>query len=138
VADPDLDAAVHKSVHDALLDVADAQLRALIGTRVYDRVPGPAPAYPYVVIDRIEVGDDSNSCSDASIVHVTVRAISNAYGSIEAKQIGGLIRRALGRPLPIAGHQVSVGAFDAAVYRPSDSPLNTEGVITTHYLVDPL
>ena len=138
-----LDLAAHDAVHDALVDSAQTALQALIGQRVYDRVPAnKLPAYPYVVIDRIEVRDDANVCSYASEVHVTLRVISNAAGSVEAKTIGGLIRPILApedpeENLAIDGFVVSVSAFDLAIYRPADDPLLTEGVLTFTYLVDP-
>lgn len=135
-----LELAVHDAVHDAL--VADATLQTLIGTRVYDRVPAnKVPTFPYVVIGTIEVRDDATTCSNASEVSVTLRAISNAVGSIEAKRIGSRLREILapeeGDNLVIAGYDTAVSAFDAAVYRPSDDPLLTEGVVSFTFLVDP-
>lgn len=135
MADPDLDVALHKAVYDALL--ADAGLIPIVGKRVYDKVPGAAPQYPYIVIDSVEIGDDATTCSDASEVHVTVRAVSNMVGSIEAKRMGGFIRRALGTELTIAGHRTSVGAFDIGLPRAGDRPELTEYVTSFTYLVDP-
>jgi hypothetical protein len=138
VADPGLDAAVHKAVHDALL--GESGLTEIIGGQVYDRVP-PAATAPYASIDSIEVHDDATTCSDASEVHVTVKVWSGGSlqnkGSIEAKKMGGFVRRALGRELQFEGHVTAVGSFDVAVYRPAENDLMTEGVLTFTYLVDP-
>jgi hypothetical protein len=142
-----LEAAAHKAVHDALVDPSETALAAYIAARIYDRVPSGVPRYPYVVIGAIEVRDDANTCSNASEVHATVHVWTSRPdrgadpGSIEAKQIGGLIRKILAPDdasnLDIDGYHVSVSAFDVAVYRPGDDLLLTEGVLSFTFLVDP-
>jgi hypothetical protein len=130
--------AVHKAVHD-ILALPQTALYVLVGGRVFDRVPDPPPGYPYIAIGAIEVLDDSNTCSDASDVHVTLHVWSNAVGTIEAKRIGALVRAALAPAdnLAFDGFTTSVSAFGASVYRPGADPLLTEGVLTFNYLVDP-
>lgn len=129
-----LEAATQKAVHDALV------AGSVLNGRIYDRVPVGA-SYPYAVV-RVEVRDDATTCSNASEVHVTINVFSNAVGSQEAQNAGGLIRSILApddpnENLAIAGYLTTVSAFDVAVYRPGGDPLLTEGVLTFTYLVDP-
>jgi hypothetical protein len=137
-----LETAAHKAIHDALVDPALTELRALIGTRVYDRVP-PTAIYPYVTVS-VEVTDDSNTCSSAFKVQPTVTVNSASVGQVEAETIGGIIRSVLAPHdiadwISIAAHTVVASDFDTAVYRPGDEPgLSTEGVLIFTYLVDPL
>jgi len=135
---PGLTASVHKVVHDALL--AKAGLTALIGTRVYDRVP-PAATPPYVVIGTIQIDDDQTQFSDASEISVTVHVWSAGSttnkGSIEAKKIGGYVRQALATELQFEGHLTTVGHMNVELYRPSEDGLLTEGVLDFRYLADP-
>lgn len=142
-----LEAAAHKGVHDALIAGSEAALAAYVDGRVYDRVPAAPPKYPYLVLD-VDIRDDANTCSNASEVHATVHVYSappypgRDIGSIEAKQIGGLVRKILAPDdgsinLTIEGYHIVVAAFDVAVYRPGDDPLLTEGVLTFTFLVDP-
>lgn len=135
MANPALDLAAHKAVRDAL--VANPDVTEFVGTRVYDRVPAGTVTFPYITIDALEVLDDGNTCSDASELHVTAHIFSNAVGSVEAKRLGGYVRQTLATELAISGHWTSVGVFDAAVYRPAENDLITEGVLTFTYLVDP-
>lgn len=135
-----IEAATLKAVHDALQ--GDSALTAMIGGRVYDRVPANVqPAYPYVVV-AVDVSDDANTCSNASESHATVRIYSNAVGQKEAYLIGGEVRRILAPDDPddtldITGYLVSVARFDVATYRAASDPLVTEGVLVFTYLVDP-
>jgi hypothetical protein len=128
-----LEAAAHKAVHDLLV--------GLSGGRIFDRVPDVAPLYPYITV-RIDVTDDANTCSNASIVHATVTVFSIAVGSQEAQNLGGQVRAILapddpGQNIGIVGYAVSVSGFDAAVYRPGNPANITEGVLSFTYLVDP-
>ena len=135
----------HKAVHDALVTGASpspqATLAAMIGGRVYDKPPGPAPAYPYLVID-VDVRDDATTCALSREVHPTVHVWSNKPGSIEAKTIGGLVTEILAPLDPdeapgIAGYLVHAADLDAEIYRDGGDTLLTEGVLTFTYLVDP-
>lgn len=137
----------HKAVHDALaptsspLTATEAALTALISRRVYDKVPGPAPTYPYIVVD-IDVRDDATTCALSREVHPTVHIWSNQPGSIQAKTIGAYVTELLAPLDPddapaIEGYLVHAADLDAEIYRDGGDTLLTEGVLTFTYLVDP-
>lgn len=137
--------ATHEAVRTALITGTSPSpqttLAGYISSRVYDKVPGPAPAYPYLSVD-VDLVDDATTCSDAAEVHVTVHVWSNTVGSIEAKTIGDLVKEILSDPdageyITITGFIISGGGFDAAIYRDGGQTLLTEGVLTFTYLVDP-
>lgn len=130
--------ATHKAVYNALR--SDIDLFAIIADRVYDRVP-PSAVMPYLTFE-IDVHGDGNTCSDASDAHATVHIWSNALGKVQAEQIAGFVRRALGpddpdNNLTIDGYVTTVSFFDMELYRQSPDELVTEGVLTFTYLVDP-
>lgn len=131
--------AIHKAVHDALL--ANSSLTPYLAGRIYDRVPGMMPTYPYINFE-IETRDDSNTCSDAREVFVTLHIWSNAVGKVQAEEIGALVRQTLAPSDPtshisIDGYQTTVSACSIELYRPSQDTLLTEGVLDFIYLVDP-
>ena len=99
MADPAL--ALQKAVRDALRN--SAPLTALIGTRVYDRVP-QGTAFPFVQIgEDFLLGDDTYG--DFTEATVTVHVYSRAVGKVEAKTIAGVIRDVLAVQLRVAGFQ---------------------------------
>lgn len=130
--------AAHKAMHDALL--ANSDLTALVGTRVYDRVPVVA-TYPYITFE-IDTRDDANTCSNAREVHVTMHIWSNAVGKVEAETIGGIVRPILAPDDPdsnlaITGFVTYSSTCDVEVYRSGLDTLVTEGVLTFTYPTDP-
>lgn len=134
--------AVQNAIYDALTDPGQTALAARIGGRVYDRVSGGQPAYPYLVMSAIEASDISNSCGRSWLVSVTITAWSNAVGrAAEVMTIGGLVREILAPPaapyIPISGYQIVTWQSPVAVYRPGANPLLHEGVVTVSFIVNP-
>lgn len=137
-----LELEVHEALYEALTDPAQTALAALISGRVYDRVPGPQPTYPYLVLSAIEVRDVSNSCGQSWLVSPVVTIWSNAVGrAAEALTIGHLVREILAPAvapfLTLTGYRVSTWQNPATIYRPGSDPLLTEGIVTLTYIVHP-
>lgn len=85
--------ALHKTIRDRLL--ADAAVAAIIGARVFDRVPADVE-FPYANFGEFQRLDDSADCIDGSEIYVTFHAWSRVYGSVEAKRLAAAIVAALG------------------------------------------
>ena len=85
--------AVQKAFKTAL--DASTAVHALIGDRIYDRVPETAQS-PYAVFADWDVTDEGADCDyETSAVTQTIRIFSRDVGTGEAKAITGAIRNAL-------------------------------------------
>jgi len=73
---------------------ADAGVTALVGTRVYDRIPKEAP-FPYVSYGPTDMLSDDAECINGFNIAVQIDVWSRAVGTPEAKRIGNAVRRAL-------------------------------------------
>lgn len=95
-----------------------APLTALIGNRVYDRVPRDAAgkvtaAFPYVSFGPEQTLPDGWDCGTASEIHLQLDAWSRAVGFAEVKKIAGAVRRALDdADLPLADSALVSLEFD--------------------------
>jgi hypothetical protein len=78
---------------------AHAPLAALVGAKVYDRVPANTPP-PYVTITGWQEVEDGTDCMDASEVFFDVQCFSAAVGRPEAARIAGAVKAALHRLKP--------------------------------------
>lgn len=133
---PDLAVAVQLGVREALL--ADPDFVRLQGNaKLYDRVPIGADL-PYTVIGDDEISSDANTCFDSSNVLCAVHVWTGAVGKVEAKRIGGFVKRALDKLIDIDGHDTVAGGFETEVYRPGPDGVLTEGVLLFRYLIDPI
>jgi hypothetical protein len=65
---------------------ASTELAALVGTRIYDRVPSP-PVFPYIVIGLTQGIDQSVACLTDWEVFAQLDIWSRAVGFPEAKRI---------------------------------------------------
>jgi len=86
---------------------ASTALTAIVGTKIYDRVPEkqvngqivPDVASPYISFGPVTVISDDADCIDGIEVTFQLDAWSwgsgLAYGSVQVRQIAGLIRKAL-------------------------------------------
>lgn len=72
----------------------DEAVAALVGTRVYDDVPGGA-AFPYLSIGAMRSRDWSTGDSTGVEVRLTLAAWSRAHGGREAREIAGAVKAAL-------------------------------------------
>lgn len=78
---------------------AHAPLAAIVGAKVYDRVPANT-APPYVTITGWQEIEDGTDCSDASEVFFDVQCYSAQVGRPEAARIAGAVKDALHRLTP--------------------------------------
>lgn len=137
-----VDLAVHEAIYAALTDPAQTALAALIGTRVYDRVPGKGTPFPYVVMSSLDVRDVSNSCGKSYAVGVALTCWANSVGrAAEVLEACGLIRDILipsDNTFPaVAGFRIVTWQGLATVYRDGPNPLLEEGVVTFTYIINP-
>lgn len=74
---------------------ADAAVTALAGDRVYDRVPGPDTAFPYVSLGPCDVVQNDATCIGGADVTLQIDVWSREPGFREAKALAGAVRTAL-------------------------------------------
>jgi hypothetical protein len=86
---------------------ASAELVAMVGTKIYDRVPEklsagvllPDVASPYISFGPVTSIPDDADCIDGEEITFQIDVWSwgagLAYGSVQARQIAGLVKKAL-------------------------------------------
>jgi hypothetical protein len=72
-----------------------AGVTALVGTRVYDRVPSDA-ALPYISFGPVTATSDDADCIDGLSISMQIDVWSTEPGYVEAQAIAGAVRAALG------------------------------------------
>lgn len=139
MSDPAL--ALQAAVRNTL--VGSAAVTALVGTRVYDRVP-PAAVFPYVVIADDQILDDGNTCGDASEafvdIHIWARDVAThpIKGAAFAKEIGEAVRSALATEIVVSGQTTSVGNFEVARNITDPDGITAHRILTFRYLLQPV
>ncbi len=83
---------------------ASAPLSALVGGRIYDRIPDNEPQ-PYVAMASWVARNDGTDCMDASTVEFMILAYSDKPGRKEVAQMADAVTDALNRLQP-AGAEV--------------------------------
>lgn len=78
---------------------AHAPLTAIVGTKVFDRVPAGTVA-PYVTITGWQEIEDGTDCSDASELFFDVQCFSTVVGRPEAARIAAAVKSALHKLAP--------------------------------------
>lgn len=78
---------------------AHAPLAAIVGTKVFDRVPAGTAA-PYVCLSGWQEIEDGTDCMDASEVFFDVQCFSTAVGRPEAARIAAAVKGVLHRLAP--------------------------------------
>ncbi|TPM55348.1 DUF3168 domain-containing protein [Mesorhizobium sp. B2-2-4] len=73
---------------------AVAGVTALIGQRVYDRVPAK-PVFPYVTLGPMDELSEDADCIDGFSIALDINVWSRAVGFPEAKRIGDAVRAGL-------------------------------------------
>lgn len=127
--------AIQKAVVAALK--AAAPVAALVGTRVYDRIPEPA-AYPYVNVGEIQALDDDTDCGPSLEIFMTLHAWSNAFGAVQARDLAAKVRAALHRQALTLDtpHVLTEGEITDVRVFPDPNPALTHAVITYRALVE--
>lgn len=118
---------------------ADAGVTALVGQKIYERVPAGAE-FPYVTLTTGQVIPERADCYKGYEVFRQIDVWSRAVGSPEAQRIAMAIESALdGAPLSLAGYRLHELTLEASPY-----PLTDPDGITTHIpltfraLIDPV
>lgn len=123
------------AIYSAL--AGDSALSALIGDRVYDRVPADTTGkitaeFPYITIPTMQALDDGADCIDGEEVFTDIHVWSRAVGMVEAKRIAAAVKRVLdGTDLDLGNGAalVDIRFQDARFLRDPDG-LTTHAVIT--------
>lgn len=97
---PDSSLPLQVAVVAALRGSAD--LTALVGPRIYDRIPDNQPR-PFVAMASWVVRNDDTDCGDAAAVSMSVLCYSDKPGRQEVGQIAGAVKDALHRLEPDGG-----------------------------------
>jgi len=119
--------------------IAAAAVTALVGARIYDKVPGE-PGYPYCRIGEDQAVGDSNSCADGWEFFATVHSFSRHAISPrpEAKQVNNAVVGALADdsalPAP-AGFAVTLSEMVQSRTFMEDDGVTAHGVVTIRYLI---
>ena len=129
--------ALQRAMHAAL--AADSGVAALVGPRIYDRVPSDA-ASPYLEFGEFQRIDDSVDCIAGSEFYVTLHGWSDAYGSIEAMQLAGAAVDALDRvDLDLApDHRLVEIMFESERIMDDPNGVTTHAVLVFRALTEPV
>jgi len=121
----------------AALNVAGVQ--ALVGTRIWDRVPtGEAGAtYPYASLGPSQIVPDLNPCGDQIELYQQIDWWSRAVGSVEAKSIGAAVCAALAENITVAGFRVVTQTIERVDYRRQPDGLTTMGSLSLYLSLVP-
>lgn len=127
--------AIQKAVVAALK--AAAPVSALVGARVFDRVP-PDAAYPYVNVGEIQLLPEDTDCGESAEVFVTIHVWSNTPGAVQARDLAAKVRAALHRQALTLDdpHVLTEGEITDVRVFADPNPTLTHGVITYRALVE--
>lgn len=115
---------------------AHAPLTAIVGVKVYDRVPANT-APPYVTVTGWQEIEDGTDCMDASEVFFDVQCFSTAVGRPEAARIAGAVKDALHRLTPAtAGWANTEISYRGTQYFTETDGTTTRAVVNFQALAD--
>lgn len=127
--------------------MADAGVIAAFGgdePRIWDDVPADASTghitarFPFVVLgDGDQVLGVSTSCGDLSEVFSQVGVWSRETDFGETRAIAGAIRRRLGTPFALSGHDMVTATFESVFYRKEADGLTRRGIMTFRFQTAP-
>lgn len=117
---------------------ADAALSALVGDRIYDRVPSAA-AFPYVAFGDYQEQPDKADCIDGRECHLTLHVWSRAVGAAEAKRILAALNDLFdgNEALEIGGQTVAAIELESSIASADPDGLTTHGVAIFRLLTEP-
>lgn len=115
---------------------AHAPLKAIVGDKVYDRVP-PNTVPPYVTITGWQEIEDGTDCSDASEVFFDCQCFSAQVGRPEAARIAVAVKAALHRlePATAGWSEVQITYRGTQYFTESDG-ITTRAVVNFQALAD--
>ncbi|MGX1786838.1 DUF3168 domain-containing protein [Bosea sp. NPDC055332] len=115
---------------------AYAPLTAIVGAKVFDRVPAGTAA-PYACLSGWQEIEDGTDCMDASEVFFDVQAFSTQPGRPEAARIAGSVKAALHRLKPAtAGWSETEILYRSTQYFPEPDGTTTRAVVNFQALAD--
>jgi len=115
---------------------AHAPLAAIVGAKVYDRVP-PNTLPPYVCLSGWQEIEDGTDCSDSSEVFFDVQVYSAGVGRPEAAKIASAVKDALHRLTPaITGWGETEIIYRSTQYFVEADNATTRAVVNFQALTD--
>lgn len=111
---------------------ADTELQALVGDRIYDRVPSPVVA-PYITVGDVQIVDDSSACLSLAEYSGQVDCWSEGVGYPEVKRIGAAVVRVLDAKLPLDGGAVVIHRIASLSYGRERDNLTSRAIIRPRY-----
>jgi hypothetical protein len=117
---------------------ADAGVTALVGQRIYDRVP-PDAVFPSVSLGPEQTAPSRADCYDGREITFQVDVWSRAVGFPEVKRIAEAVRAALqDAPLSLTGHRLLDITFtEARTFRDPDG-LTSHSAMTFQAITEPV
>jgi hypothetical protein len=121
---------------------ADAGLGALIGDRIYDKVPttgaGQVSAtFPYVSFGPMQSVPSDDECHDGVEVTVQLDAWSRKPGTVEVRQIVAGLTRLLDAALTVTGFEVVTFEVQSARTGREADGLTSRGIVQLRYELAP-
>lgn len=115
---------------------AHAPLTAIVGTKVYDRVPANTQP-PYIMLSGWQEIEDGADCFDTSEVFWDVQCFSAGVGRPEAARIAGAVKDALHRLVPVtAGWRNTEITYRSTQYFNESDGVTTRAVLGFQALTD--
>lgn len=115
---------------------AHAPLAAIVGAKVYDRVPANTSP-PYVALTGWQELEDGTDCSDASEIFFDCQCYSASVGRPEAAKMAGAVKDALHRLMPNAvGWTEAEILYRSTIYFTETDGVTTRAVVNFHALTD--
>ncbi|WP_100961065.1 DUF3168 domain-containing protein [Bosea sp. FBZP-16] len=115
---------------------AHAPLAAIVGTKVFDRVPAGTAA-PYLCLSGWQEIEDGTDCMDASEVFFDVQCFSTSVGRPEAARIAAAVKAALHRLAPAtAGWSETEILYRSTQYFTETDGTTTRAVVNFQSLTD--
>jgi hypothetical protein len=113
----------------------DADVTALVGQRIYDRVP-PMVEKPYITIGPADVTSNDADCVNGNDVTQQIDVWSVEPGFAQCKDVGGAVRKCLDK-ITVTQDGLTFEIENRAVrYFMDADGLTAHGVITVQALID--
>lgn len=117
---------------------ASTAMDALVGDRIYDKVPTSSePTFPYVEVRGMDSVDASDACHDGVEVFVDLNGWSRAVGTVEAKRIGAALALLLDTPLTVTGFEVITHEVVRCRTLKEDDGLTSRADVGLRYVLAP-
>lgn len=117
---------------------ADAELTALIGGRIFDRVPVnangiPQGPFPYLSFGSADTTADDTSCIGPSDCFIDLNGWSREVGYPEVKRIGARAAVILNTKLAVSGFEVVTHRVERLSYQREQDGLTSRAILRLRY-----